>query len=267
MDLLSTLSGSLLEGFFPRGWDLARFDRLAALPPAEAVARRPHWHERFEAVACADLAEFEVRMGHEIALEIRAARDAKRDLILILPVGPMGMYRWIVFFLREWGVGCGHVHGFNMDEWADAEENTLPGDRPGSFQRAMEAAFYGPLGAGTVPPAQRSFATRALLPSYAERIEALRRRGARPPASSRRSSRAMRRSTPRSRTTAPSRRRPAASRTSTTAMPSRGATPSGRGSEIGVPAAEAFIQHLGHAYPKDEILRTLLPGDVRGAPA
>ncbi|MBN1417337.1 MAG: glucosamine-6-phosphate isomerase [Planctomycetes bacterium] len=177
MDLLSTLSGSLLEGFFPKGWDLARFDRLAALPPAEAVARRPHWHERFEAIPCADLPEFEVRLGHEIALEVRAARDAGRELVLILPVGPMGMYRWIVFFLREWGVGCGHVHGFNMDEWADAQGNTLPGDRPGSFQQAMEAAFYGPLGDGTVPPAQRFFATRELLPSYAERIDAIRKRG------------------------------------------------------------------------------------------
>jgi len=39
-----------------------------------------------------------------------------------------------------------------------------------------------------------------------------------------------------------------------------------RGSEAGVPAAEAFIQHRGHAYPKDDILRELLPGDVRDAP-
>ena len=36
MDLLSTLSGSMLEGFFPAGWDLAKIDRLADSPP-EAV--------------------------------------------------------------------------------------------------------------------------------------------------------------------------------------------------------------------------------------
>jgi glucosamine-6-phosphate deaminase len=43
----------------------------------------------------------------------------------------------------------------------------------------MEAAFYGPLGRLTVPPAQRRFATREALPRYAEEIRALRERGAR----------------------------------------------------------------------------------------
>ena len=33
MDLIDTLSGSLMEGFFPAGWDLARIDSLAAEPP------------------------------------------------------------------------------------------------------------------------------------------------------------------------------------------------------------------------------------------
>jgi len=43
----------------------------------------------------------------------------------------------------------------------------------------MGAAFYGPLGKLTVPPAQRHFATRASLPHYAGRIAALRAKGAR----------------------------------------------------------------------------------------
>ena len=58
----------------------------------------------------------------------------------------MGMYRWAVYFLKEWGVACDHVHGFNMDEWSDRDGNTLPADNPGAFQYAMEQAFYGPLG-------------------------------------------------------------------------------------------------------------------------
>ena len=58
----------------------------------------------------------------------------------------MGMYRWAVYFLKEWGVTCDHVHGFNMDEWSDRDGKTLPADDPGAFQNAMEAAFYGPLG-------------------------------------------------------------------------------------------------------------------------
>jgi len=48
----------------------------------------------------------------------------------------MGMYRWTVYFLKEWQVPCDHVHGFNMDEWSDAQGNTLPSDNSGAFQCA-----------------------------------------------------------------------------------------------------------------------------------
>lgn len=104
---------------------------------------------------------------------------AGHPLAFILPVGPMGMYRWAVYFLNEWGVPCDHVHGFNMDEWADAQGNTLPGDQPGGFQNAMEQAFYGPLGTRTVPVKQRHFALKTELPTYAAQIADLKKQGAR----------------------------------------------------------------------------------------
>ena len=178
IDLLSTLQGSLLEGFLPSGWDLARLDAIAALPAAAARRRAPHWHPRFEPVPLHDLQELEVEMGIEIAMQILRAREAGVEIALVLPVGPMGMYRWAVKLLRRLEVSCDHVHGFNMDEWSDADGNTLPGDAPGSFQSAMEAAFYGPLAERTVPPSQRRFASREALPRYAEEIAALRARGA-----------------------------------------------------------------------------------------
>ena len=96
---------------------------------------------------CGTVTDFDTIMGHEIALTIKQSRDAGEKLALILPVGPMGMYRWAVFFLKEWGVSCDHVYGFNMDEWSDSlRGNTLPADNPGAFQYAMKEAFYGPLG-------------------------------------------------------------------------------------------------------------------------
>jgi glucosamine-6-phosphate deaminase len=178
MDLMTTLPGSLMEGFLPAGWDLAKIDRLAALPPDKAVARRPWWHPQFEPVACASFEDFDTYMGHEIAREIQLARQAGRQIAFILPVGPMGMYRWTVYFLNEWAVPCDHVHGFNMDEWSDAQGNTLPPDRPGGFQNAMEQAFYGSLGKNTVPPKQRHFALKDQLPTYAEQIADLKKKGA-----------------------------------------------------------------------------------------
>lgn len=179
MNLLTTLPGSLMEHFLPAGWDLARIDRLADLAGNELVRRADWWHAEFEPVACATCADFDTYLGHEIAREIQQANRDGRPLILILPVGPMGMYRWTIWFLREWGVPCGHVHGFNMDEWSDAAGNTLPPTHPGSFQFAMDAAFYGPLGTGTVPPKQRHFAWQKELPTYAEQIADLKKQGGR----------------------------------------------------------------------------------------
>jgi len=143
------------------------------------LKRRSWWHQRFEAVACASLTDFDTYMGHEIARAIQLAGQEGRPLILILPVGPMGMYRWAVYFLKEWNVSCAHVHGFNMDEWSDSDGNTLPPTNSGAFQYAMEQAFYGPLGNATVPIQQRHFALKNELPTYAEQIAALKKQGGR----------------------------------------------------------------------------------------
>ena len=66
-----------------------------------------------------------------------------------------------------------------MDEWADKDGNTLSSDNPASFQYSMEQAFYNPLGELTVPVEQRNFATKENLPTYPEKIKALKKEGAR----------------------------------------------------------------------------------------
>ncbi len=179
MDLLTTFRGSMMEGFLPAGWDLAKIDRLAGVAGADLTKKRSWWNPDFEPLACGNCADFDTFMGHEIAREIQLSHQAGRPLALILPVGPMGMYRWTVYFLKEWGVPCPHVHGFNMDEWSDSQGNTLPSDNTGAFQYAMEQALYGPLGSLTIPAKQRHFALKAELPTYAEQIAALKKQGAR----------------------------------------------------------------------------------------
>ena len=178
MDLIDTIKGSLLENFFPAGWDLKKIDKCCSNPPEKITERQKWWNKEFQPVPCDGLEEFNIKMGHEIALEISSAKKEGRKIILILPVGPMGMYKWAVYFLKEWDVPCEHVYGFNMDEWSDAEGNTLPSTNPGAFQNAMEQAFYGPLGKLTVPEKQRNFATKKLLPTYPEKISELRNQGA-----------------------------------------------------------------------------------------
>jgi glucosamine-6-phosphate deaminase len=178
MNLLTTFAGSMMEGFLPQGWDLAKIDACCSHSPQKIGERQPWWHPEFEPVCCDSVADFDVMMGHEIASTIHHARDMGRPIALVLPVGPMGMYRWAVYFLREWNVSCDHVYGFNMDEWSDRNGSTLSPDNPGAFQNAMQAAFYGPLGELTVAESNRWFATAHRLPHYAERIAELKSKGA-----------------------------------------------------------------------------------------
>ena len=140
-NLMTTLKGSLLENFFPKGWDLEKIDRCASILPEQATEPQSWWNHKFKPVPCGSVEEFDVLMGHEIAMAIRRAQEAGRQLIIILPVGPMGMYKWTVYFLKEWGLSARHVHGFNMDEWSDSEGKTLPASNPASFRYAMEDGF------------------------------------------------------------------------------------------------------------------------------
>ncbi len=176
MDFLSTVKGSLLEGFYPAGWDFAKIDACCSHAPEEVLDRQSFWNDSFNPIPCKDVAEFDVKMGHEIANEIKKANERGEKIAFILPVGPMGMYKWAVYFLKEWNVSCANVWCFNMDEWADADGNTIVGEA--SFQNAMETAFYNPLGELTVPQDHRNFATKENLPTYPEKIAALKAEGA-----------------------------------------------------------------------------------------
>jgi len=182
MDFMSTLPGSYAGPFYPQGWDYHRINTITSYDLDRVLQPEPYWHANFQVDVCDDgsggVETMNAKMGYEIFVQIQEAAAAGRELALILPVGPMGMYRWVVYFCRKHQVSCKHVHGFNMDEWADRDGNSTPLDAPGSFQGAMEEALYGPLGDLTVPKGQRNFATQHLLPQYPEKIARLREQGA-----------------------------------------------------------------------------------------
>ncbi len=178
MNMLDTLKNSNFANILPEGWDIAKIMECVSNDPATVCDRQSFWHKDFTPVKCTNLEEFGAYMGFEIAMQIKQTKEEGRKLILILPVGPMGMYKWAVYFLKQLNVDCKHVYGFNMDEWADCDGNTLPGSDPAAFQNAMTEAFYGPLGELTVPENQRNFATKENLPTYMSKIEALKAEGA-----------------------------------------------------------------------------------------
>ncbi len=179
MNFNSTVKGSLLEGFYPAGWDMDKINQCCSHNPNEIEDRQSYWNKEFTPACCDSLPDFDVKLGHEIALEIKTTGDRSQKLALILPVGPMGMYKWIVYFLKAWNVSCKHVFCFNMDEWADSEGNTLDSVNHASFQYAMETNFYNLLGDLTIPVSQRNFATKQNLPAYPAKIADLKGKGAR----------------------------------------------------------------------------------------
>ncbi len=173
MNFMDTVAGSLLENFYPKGWDMAKIDACCD----KGVARENFWNKDFNPIACDSLGDFDTLMGHEIAMQIKTTREMGQKLAMILPVGPMGMYRWAAYFLNEWKVSCDHVYTFNMDEWADAQGNTLSSSEPASFEYSMKNAFFNKIDQ-TVPENQRNFATKDNLPTYPEKIAALKAEGA-----------------------------------------------------------------------------------------
>lgn len=179
LDLVNTLRGSLLENFYPAGWNLKKIDACCALGLKRVTKPARWWNGDFKPVPVRDVADMDTRMGNAIADEIERSRRAARPLALILPVGPMGMYKTVVARLKKSRTPCDHVTTFNMDEWADARGNTMPGHQPGGFEHAMGEALFKPLGRLAVPPAQRNFAVRDNLPTYAEKIAAIKRRAGR----------------------------------------------------------------------------------------
>src|SRR5690606_38404394 len=100
MDMLTTLQGSYFSEIFPKGWSIEKIKACVSNEPDSIFDPQPFWNRNFRPISCSNLEEFGAFMGHEIAMQIRLAKEEGRKLILILPVGPMGMYKWAVYFLK-----------------------------------------------------------------------------------------------------------------------------------------------------------------------
>jgi glucosamine-6-phosphate deaminase len=178
ISMLTTIKGSLLEKFYPKGWNLKKIDACCQMNLGQLTTPKRSWTKDFKSIPVDSVSEMDRLMGDAIADQIESTFKVGRQLALILPVGPMGMYKTVVARLAASNTPCDHVTTFNMDEWSDARGNTMPGDQPGGFEHAMKEALFTPLLQLTVPPAQRNFATKANLPTYPAKITALRKGGA-----------------------------------------------------------------------------------------
>ena len=50
MDFISTVKGSLLEGFYPAGWDFEKIDKCCSNAPEAIFERQSFWNPDFKPV-------------------------------------------------------------------------------------------------------------------------------------------------------------------------------------------------------------------------
>src|SRR5215212_3989160 len=162
------------------GYDLSPFiafrdreacERVRSIPRAR-LAEHPNPEFRISLVD--DPQDFYARFAADLVGRIREARDADRQFVAILPVGPMPQYELAARMINEERLSLAHVHTFNMDEYANEDGVTAPVTWPGSFQRAMQDGFFGLVDPELRPPGEQiHFPTTEAIGDYSVRIEAL----------------------------------------------------------------------------------------------
>ena len=175
-NMKSTLKGSHVEDFYPKGWDLEKLSDCCKHYADEATERQSFWNNDFSVESLSDgpdaVFDWRVKVGLEIATQIKMAKDSGKKLALLLPGYPLGQYQWATFFLKDWEVKCDHVFSFSMNDWCDSEGNSS-----GMFEEALNEYFYEPLGEFTVPKSQRFAATKEELPKYDDIITKIKKEG------------------------------------------------------------------------------------------
>lgn len=108
----------------------------------------------------------------DILTRIQRSLKEKKNLVLILPVGPTPQFQILARLINELKISCRHVHTFNMDEYADENERTAPVSWEGSFQKSIWDNFFNLIDKGLRPPTKQiHFPTTENINDYGKMIE------------------------------------------------------------------------------------------------
>lgn len=142
--------------------------RVRAIRRAD-ICDHPNPDFRIRVIDDAD--SFFLAFALDMVERIRLAAEAGRRIVMILPVGPMAQYDRAVEIINRLRIPLGHLHSFNMDEFADEAGNSAPADWPGSFQRAMWQRFYARIDPELRPPGEQiHFPSSANIADYGRQI-------------------------------------------------------------------------------------------------
>ncbi|MFB3902511.1 MAG: hypothetical protein ACE15E_03600 [Acidobacteriota bacterium] len=127
--------------------DLEACRRVRAVT-REQITKHPNPDVKITVLRDADVSFFLV---NEIFGRIKAAADEGRRLVLILPQ-PEPLYARVAFLINKFKVNCRNLFTFNMDEYADSDNNIAPETWPNAFHYNMKKNFYAKLDPALRPP-------------------------------------------------------------------------------------------------------------------
>jgi glucosamine-6-phosphate deaminase len=97
-------------------------------------------------------------LGKHLALTmlgvIQNASANGNNATLIIPVGPVDQYPFLVQMINDQNIDCRHVCLINMDEYLDDNDRWIDADHPLSFRGFMQREFYDQLNPDLAPLAE-----------------------------------------------------------------------------------------------------------------
>ncbi|MDX1673150.1 MAG: hypothetical protein R3314_00005, partial [Longimicrobiales bacterium] len=91
-----------------------------------------------------DLDALNRRVAREAVDAIRAAGEAGRQVLMIVPVGPLD-YRYWARLCNEERVSCAPLVTISMDEYLDENDEYIAEDHPLSFRRFVRSSLVDPM--------------------------------------------------------------------------------------------------------------------------
>lgn len=83
------------------------------------------------------------RLALDVFDEIKNNNEAGKNTVFIMPVGPIGHYKKLVWLINRYRLSLKNTTIFNMDEYLDNKKRYIPLSSPLSFRATMEREFYG----------------------------------------------------------------------------------------------------------------------------
>ena len=159
-------------------FDLARFipfrdSKICAKVRAikkEDITKHPN--PDFKIRVIEEPSRFYFEFALDILTRIQRSLREKKNLVLILPVGPTPQFQMLARLINELKISCHHVHTFNMDEYADENGRTAPASWEGSFQKSIWDNFFNLIDKKLRPPKKQiHFPTTENINNYGKMIE------------------------------------------------------------------------------------------------